>query len=473
MPFRRRFRPGYARRRLPGIRGRGGYSVARYNLRGRGGYFSDIGSLVGRGVEKLTGLGGYRRRVFKGRGSYWSKLAGAAIRGAAIGGTLGGYAGKSPAGASLIPAGALAGALIGGGSHILGMGDYQVTKNSLMVSEGNDPPHMANSAKYNIFRHREFLGNVTGSTSFSVTAYPLNPGMVQSFPWFSSIANNYVSYKPRGIVFEFKSTSADALNSTNTALGKVMMCTQYNVNQPAFVNSSQMLNYDKCTSGKPACSLLHPVECDPRQLPYREFNVRHGAIPSGQDARLYDMGTMYLATEGMQAAATIGELWISFEFELLTPTMVGGAGETVLTDSWKATTGITTSKYFGSSVTPSSTNSLGVTLAATTITFPSYIVQGEYIINYLVAGGSTAVTAPTFTATSGCSIVSGANNDIPGAGSTSTSVARILVVKITAASAVITLSAGTLPSSPTAMYLWITQWDADNAATYDGTAVSI
>jgi hypothetical protein len=39
------------------------------------------------------------------------------------------------------------------------------------------------------------------------------------FPWLSNIAQNFESYKLRGLVFEFKSMSGDALTSTNTALG--------------------------------------------------------------------------------------------------------------------------------------------------------------------------------------------------------------------------------------------------------------
>lgn len=417
----------------------------------------------------------YRRKVLSGRGAYTRRAPMRRVNRRYLHGRGGFFSdlwdtvktvGRGAWGAVRKPLGNFL------GNQIAGLGDYTIHKNSIL-EEGQDPPHMANSKHYNIFRHREYLGDIsTPGAAFNIQAFPINPGMVQTFPWFSSLAQNYSAYKPRGIVFEYKAMSADALNSTNTALGSVLLATQYNVLQPAFLNQSQMLNYDKSTATVPSRSCLHPVECDPNSLPFREYTVRHGAIPTGQDARIFDMATFYIATYGQQAASVIGQLWVTFEFEMLTPTMEGGAGETILSDSWMGKTGISTSAYFGTTVTPCANNSLGLTLGKTTVTFPPWITQGIYTLTHVVQGDLTAVTWPTISYTTNCKVVGGTVAGPAPATTASTAVFQTAAFRITGPSAVLTWSSGTLPANATAAYLWVTQVDSDMDYAYAGTAVT-
>jgi len=119
-------------------------------------------------------------------------------------------------------------------------------------------------------------------------------------------------------VYEFKSTSADALNSTNTALGAVIMSTEYDLAKSPFTTKMQMENYEFTSSCKPSCSMLHPIECDPAQTPIPTQYVRN-SNSTVYDKRLTDLGLFQIATYGMQAAAVIGELWVTYEIELLKP----------------------------------------------------------------------------------------------------------------------------------------------------------
>lgn len=212
-------------------------------------------------------------------------------------------------------------------SKITGHGDYKVASNSLLM--GTDPPSFNKSGRGTIVRHREFIQDIKGSTDFSVTSIPINPGMNVGFPWLSQIAANYEEYVIRGMIFEFKSTSASALNSTNTALGTVVMATRYNVLMPSFASKTEMENYEFCTTTKPAESAIHAIECAVGEAPLhclytRQFNTAIG------DLRMYDLGNFQIATVGMQAVATIGELWVSYDVELLKPrltTIVGGEAD--------------------------------------------------------------------------------------------------------------------------------------------------
>lgn len=101
------------------------------------------------------------------------------------------------------------------------MGDYSVhndtQKNSLFTEGAYNFKRQRT-----IITHREYIADiVTGpdAGSFSYVTYSINPGSTNLFPWLSNIAQNFESYKMLGLVFEYKSMSADALNSVNTALG--------------------------------------------------------------------------------------------------------------------------------------------------------------------------------------------------------------------------------------------------------------
>lgn len=198
--------------------------------------------------------------------------------------------------------------------RITGMGAYKINSNTI----ASGPPLFGPTGAIRI-RHREYLGDISSSTSFTNTTYPINPGLYSTFPFLSSLAQNYQEYRFHGLVFYFNSTSATALNSTNTALGTVVMSTNYNSIEPAFTSKVQMEAYEFTDSANPSVSIVHPIECDPRQNVLGELYVRTGAVESGADQRLYDVGLFQLATTGMQAASNIGELWVSYDVTLMKP----------------------------------------------------------------------------------------------------------------------------------------------------------
>lgn len=174
-------------------------------------------------------------------------------------------------------------------------------------------------------QHKEYIGDVltapTGSP-FASHVYYINPGLSETFPWLSSLAANFQEYKMNACHFEFKSTSADALNSVNTALGTVMMATQYNSAAQPFANKIQMENSDHSCSGPPSLNMLHGIECAPSQTPLHEQYVRFSTqLPP--NPQMFDLGQFQLATSGMQnnggVAVDIGELWVSYDVTLLKP----------------------------------------------------------------------------------------------------------------------------------------------------------
>lgn len=310
------------------------------------------------------------------------------------------------------------GAHLGHGLHtvikaLTGFGDYEVTNNSLMPQTlGGDPPIIKNTRNNShIVHHREYIGDVYAATAFTVTSYPINPGLLSTFPWVSQQADSYEQYKFRGLVFEFKSMSSDAVlsSASSSALGTVVMSTQYNALDTGFTDKRTMENYEFANSSKPSCSFLHPIECKQSQTTVSELYVRTGAVATG-DLRLYDLGTFSIAVQGMQNAASnqvIGELWCSYELEFFKPKLLVGGGALLSDHYYGNGTNVFTS---GSPLGPqgtlvkSSGSNIGTTLqiasinpyGGNSIIFPAYITDGLFLITYFFGGAVASTNAPQY-----------------------------------------------------------------------------
>lgn len=222
-------------------------------------------------------------------------------------------------------------------ARIRGHGDYVLSGNAIggaggTTLAGEVPKFTATKEGTVRVTHKEYLGEVRtlGNTFANHKVLPLNPGLDTTFPWLSSIAANFEEYEFSGLTFAFVSESADALSSTNTALGSVMMATQYNANLPPLQSKESMLAYEFSNTGRPSSSMVHMVECARRRTVLPEMYVRSGPVTqtagAPQDYRLYDWGTFQIATQGQQAACVIGELWVTYDVELRKPRLPGPYG---------------------------------------------------------------------------------------------------------------------------------------------------
>lgn len=206
------------------------------------------------------------------------------------------------------------------GDTIMGFGRYQKRSRTSVIGR---PAKIVNFKDGRVLvRHQEYLGNILSSTGYLQNTLPLNPGMQRTFPWLSRIAQNFEEWIPRGIFFEFRTTSSDALVTTAStpSLGQIMMATQYNALDNDFTSESQLLNYENAVSTKPSGQLRHYIECKRNSMPINELYIRTGEPPQGADLRLYDIGKTSLGTSGMQVTGQImGQIWISYEIELKKP----------------------------------------------------------------------------------------------------------------------------------------------------------
>lgn len=363
--------------------------------------------------------------------------------GGGIGATLGGLAGDAI-------------------SRIFGFGDYSVEHNSLI---GSDVPVFSKADAGTIrLRNREFIQEINSSVTFAVQSFMVNPGVVTTFPFLSQIAANYEQYVIHGLVFYYRSLSANMVSGSNTALGAIIMAAEYNAAAPNFTSKFQMENYEFAVSGKPSEDVMFPLECAPEASGVRHLNVRSAAVPSGQDVKTYDFANFQLATLGSQAASDVGELWVSYDVELLKPRLFNTLGSNLGVYGFTNTAGITQSQLFGTGGgTLSANNNLLLTLGATTITFPATSAPGTgYVIaiEWITTSGAQTVPAPTATTNISFPTMGGAQTNYfaANAGATCTRVLLTMTAVIgnTGAAPVITYT-GAAFTSVSNVYLSIYQ----------------
>nr|QKV51290.1 putative capsid protein [Crucivirus sp.] len=306
-------------------------------------------------------------------------------------------------GAAFGPVGRGIGSLVGGGlSSLLGFGAYQVKSNVFMDGKlprvTNDP-----QGGGTIIRFQEYLGDVITSATantFSLNSYLINAANPACFPWLSQIAENYEQYSFEGLLFEFKTTSADALNSTNTALGTVMFSTNYDSFDSNFASKGEMLNYEYSTSCKPSHDVMHMIECSPRQNVLSELYTLNGAVPSGADPRLYHLGNFQVATTGFQGTSVnCGMLYCTYQVRLMKPKLFSTLGLANNIAHYTLSAASAAAPLGTVASATKNVDSIGLTLTSSTVlTFPQSQIR-EYFMVYVTAlGNSTAtLTAPLLT----------------------------------------------------------------------------
>jgi len=252
---------------------------------------------------------------------------------------------------------------------IFGSGSYAMT-NSCWDAKSQVPIMHSSSESVRI-KHREYIADVyMGGSAFTPISYPINPGLTGTFPYLSAVANNFQEYSFKGLVFEFKTTSATALVSgTNTAMGSVMLAAQYRSDAPPFTNKTQLLNEMWSVDTVPSQNTILPIECSPTETVLTNQYVRSGTVTG--DIKLFDLASLTVATFGGQTGQTnvVGELWASYDVEFRKPqlsSVTAGAGANV---SYGQAANWTATNLFGSML-QSAANTLAITANVNTFTFP-------------------------------------------------------------------------------------------------------
>jgi len=356
------------------------------------------------GTRVLTGCGAYRvrsrysrsapmyrRPTLRGNGGYWGNVWNRITTGGRSSNELLPGAGRAVGTAlgNLLGSGSIGGMAGDWLGRVSGLGAYKVSKNTILTP---DPPTVSNTSSGIRIKHREYIGDVSSALTFTTQfQLPVQPGLSSAFPWLSGIAGNFSQYQFHGLIFEFITTSGNAISGTSPSLGEVLMSTNYNSIDAPFTNKQQMLNEEFSCSGVPCANLVHPIECSPKQTPVPQLYVRTSAIPAGSDARLYDLGNFQLATSGqLGSTSALGELYASYDVEFFKPQLLDDTGVSTETSMFQLIN-VASTTPLGSGVAVPQCNNLNITLNSLVITIPPG-VSGNFLLVYQVQGTAAATT---------------------------------------------------------------------------------
>lgn len=240
--------------------------------------------------------------------------------------------------------------------------------------------------------------------AFENRTYALNPGLEETFPWLSQIAQNYEEYSFDQLIFHFRSTITDIGSSTTGQCGTVIMVTNYNAAAVEFSDKNAMQAYDGAMSCKTTDAMTHGVECDDRKRAgLDDHYVRSAPVPLGQDIKTYDHGKFQMALANLPVAyagQAIGELWVSYTIKLAKPKFAVARGSAIERDLYVSGNGTETVNLpMGTSAAllRGAQNSLNTTLTLTNnnvlITFPpEYAGSVEVIMS--MEGFTSILTTP-------------------------------------------------------------------------------
>lgn len=159
---------------------------------------------------------------------------------------------------------------------------------------------------------RESLGEVEANgLSFSVQSFPMQPGF--SFPWGSKSAANYVSYRVKSMRYFFvPSVSAFAESGQ---IGRVCLAFNYDALEGPPSDMIRMESLDPNVVGMAYTPL--ELRLDSRRATLNPKYVRIG--PTAGDLKTYDFGALHFGTQGFIDTQPIGEIFVEYDIELLTP----------------------------------------------------------------------------------------------------------------------------------------------------------
>lgn len=172
-------------------------------------------------------------------------------------------------------------------------------------------PTTRSMGKNTIIEGHEEIATVFGSTAYAATRYRVNPGL-PIFTRLSEIAKTFEKWRARKLQFVYV-----PVESVTTTPGAVYLCADYDPVDPAPASLAALSTYETQDSSRVYDALKLSVS------PGRMFDgVQHKKVrcgPVGGDLQLYDGASVSIATLGCTNADPIGQLWIYYEIELISP----------------------------------------------------------------------------------------------------------------------------------------------------------
>ncbi len=205
-----------------------------------------------------------------------------------------------------------------------------ITKRKVPVAVGYKQstvqPLIVTSLKKTLVKHTEYVTDVDGSGQLEGEAFVINPGNGMLFPWLSTIAQRFQSYKFKSLQFRYVTTAP------TTSGGSVILLVDYDSSAETLPASKvEALAMESSVRTQPWDCITHVSQA--HNLNKRSsYYIRNGTSDV-VDSELYDVGTFMVMVEGLPTefvGGSIGEIHVDYEVELVTP---------ILTNSTSAVTG--------------------------------------------------------------------------------------------------------------------------------------
>jgi len=255
-------------------------------------------------------------------------------------------------------------------------------------SQGRAPTIQASRDTCNI-KHREFIGNITGSALFQIAlTLSVNPGLSATFPWLSIMAQAWEQYKFRKLKFVFLTRTG-----SNTP-GSVIMSPDYDASDAAPATEQIMSTYDGTVEDAPwkDNALVLKTGLLSGAAGPRKF-VRTGALSPNQDVKLYDVANMFVGVVDGTSVAW-GKLWVEYDIDFWVP-QLPSAGPSLGVSTLSGTTGS------AAAIVTAGQNISGSLIsgfAGNVVSLQNLIIGAEYLIEAMAsvqtAGTFIALSAP-------------------------------------------------------------------------------
>lgn len=167
--------------------------------------------------------------------------------------------------------------------------------------------------------HRELITSVVDSLNFAiVNAFHLNPGLRATFPWLSTQAVGWQSYRFNSLRFCYYTRCSTATP------GSIMLIPEYDAGDTAPQSEQIASSYEDVAEDAPWKSIvavMKPAAMD--TIGPRHF-IRTGGVPVGQDIKLFDVGQLFVAAVDGAGATPVGKLWVEYDVTFYTPQLPPG-----------------------------------------------------------------------------------------------------------------------------------------------------
>lgn len=165
-----------------------------------------------------------------------------------------------------------------------------------------------------VVQHRELISSVVGSDDFQVLKFSINPGLSQTFPWLSVMAQAWEKYR-------FKYLRICYLSRTgSTTIGQVLIAPDYDSADDSPSTEQILSTYQDSVADAPWKNICCNLRAGSMNNSLGRFHFnRFANLGPNLDIKTYDVANVYIATTDGADDTPWGKIWIEYEVEFQTP----------------------------------------------------------------------------------------------------------------------------------------------------------